>query len=116
VETASREILLFVYPRSPEDPAADRVGEGFNVAGEDFSSVLGRVEGTLYVGRTSAGGEGDGLDLDGDGRREVTFSHTCQFILQLAQGKVTAVEADRAVTMQYAGRTLALEAYVPVSL
>ena len=51
--------------------------------GQDFSSVLGRVKGTLYVGRTSAGGKGTAIDLDNDGKDDVIFSQTCAFILQL---------------------------------
>jgi len=40
---------------------------------DDFSTVLGRVSGTTYVGRTSAGGLGADLDLDGDGSPDVRF-------------------------------------------
>jgi len=79
--------------------------------------VLGRVDGNLYVGATSAGGEGSSLDIDGDGSADVTFDQACKFVLQLDQGRITAVEADRAVTFTArAGAPVTLRAYVPVRL
>ena len=106
----------FVYPRGAGDPTAESVRTSFVRAGGDFRTVLGRVSGSLYVGRTSAGGVGTGIDLDGNGSQDVTFSTSCGFILQLSGGAVTAVEADRAVTANVRGQTIALEAYSPVTV
>jgi hypothetical protein len=74
---------------------------------------LGAVHGTLYAGRTSAGGEGTSIDCDRDGNLDTFFSTPCQFVLQLRDGKITAVEADRRVTARFEGKSIALEAYVP---
>jgi hypothetical protein len=106
----------FVFPRSPADPDAERVRQSFRLTPTGFSSVLGRVAGQLYVGRTTAGGVGDRVDLNGDGRADVRFSAPCGFILQLDGGRVTAVEADRAVSVTMGSRRLQLAAYKPVLL
>jgi hypothetical protein len=109
-------IETFVYPRSAGDPSAEVVRTSFTRNGADFSSVLGRVTGNLYVGRTSAGGRGDAIDLDHDGAADVTFSQSCDFVLQLSAGKVTAIEADRAVAATVAGRVMQLAPYTPATL
>ncbi|EDY20766.1 conserved hypothetical protein [Chthoniobacter flavus Ellin428] len=105
----------FVYPRSPSDPAAEKVRASLRVTDDGFQSSLGAVHGTLYIGRTSAGGEGNAIDLDGDGKPDVTFDTTCQFVLQLRDKKVVAVEADRKTTAHINGRSIALEPYHPTS-
>jgi hypothetical protein len=71
------------------------------------------VSGNLYVGRTSAGGFGDQIDLNGDGIPDVTFSATCGFILQLQNGTVTKVETDQDVTATIASQMYDLLAYTP---
>ncbi|WP_111765558.1 discoidin domain-containing protein [Nakamurella deserti] len=107
---------VFVYPRSAGDPSAAEVRSSFTRSGDDFSTVVGRVRGTLYVGRTSAGGFGTDLDLDGDGTPDAHFDTACNFVLQLDGGTVTAVEADRPVTATVQGRRIALQAYVPLTM
>ena len=107
-------LAVFVYPRGREDPAAERVHDSLRVTSSGFSSALGTVTGNLYVGRTAAGGVGDRIDLDGDGRPDAIFSETCGFILQLAAGKITAVETDRNVGATIQGRSVNLRAYSPV--
>jgi hypothetical protein len=109
-------VETFVYPRNAGDPDAENVRASFVSDGQDFSSLLGRVKGTLYVGRTSAGGKGTAIDLDNDGRNDVTFSQTCAFILQLRNSRITAVEADRPVTATIAGKQLKLAPFTPVTL
>ncbi len=104
-------LTIFVYPRGPEDPAAQRVHDSLRVTSSGFSSALGTVSGNVYVGRTAAGGVGDRLDLDGKGRQDATFSKPCGFILQLAGGKITAVETDRDVRATIPGQTVDLRAY-----
>jgi hypothetical protein len=108
---------IFVYPRNAGDPTAEQVRDSFRYVGpSDFSSVLGRVEGNLYIGRTSAGGVGSSIDLNDDGNPDVTFGATCAFILQLSNGRVTRVEADRAVTALVQGQNLSLSAYTPAGV
>jgi hypothetical protein len=109
-------VSTFVYPRSAGDPEAESVRAGFNREGRDFSSPLGRVKGTLYVGRTSAGGVDQAIDLDGDGADDVSFDRECAFILQLKDGKVIRAESDRPVKGRIAGKAVELTAYQPVSL
>ncbi|HET6282636.1 MAG TPA: CBM35 domain-containing protein [Polyangia bacterium] len=111
------DVQTFVYPRSPGDPGAESVRTSFTRDGNGgFSSVLGRVVGDLYIGRTSAGGVGSAVDLDDDGENDVTFSTSCGFILQLANGRVTAVEADRVVTAVVQGQTVTLSPFSPLTL
>lgn len=116
IRAASDTNVVFIYPRSPGDPPGEEVRQSFTFEEAGFSSILGRVEDNLYVGRTAAGGEGDRVDLDDDGEADVVFSAPCQFILQLQEGQVVAAEADEAVTMAYHGRRIALQAYQPVAL
>ena len=107
---------VFVYPSSAGDPAPARVQAGFEVTPKGFRSPLGRVWGKLYAGRTSAGGVGRELDLDGDGQPDVVFDRECGFLLQLDRGKIIAIEADRAVTATLSGSRLTLAAHSPVTL
>lgn len=106
----------FVYPRSTEDPSAAEVQRSFRMTEDGFASALGSVRGTLYAGRTSAGGEGRSIDCDGDGKPDAAFDPPCRFILQLRDGKILAVEADRKTTAQIAGQRIQLESHVPASV
>jgi hypothetical protein len=114
--TKDGPIDVFVFPRNATDPKADAVAASFHLASNGFSSILGRVEGTLYVGRTSAGGVGKTADLDGDGRSDVGFSTPCGFILQLENERVTAVETDQDVTGEIQGRHVECRRFEPVVL
>jgi hypothetical protein len=107
-------VETFVYPRSAGDPMAEDVRTSFKRQGDDFSSVLGQVKGTLYIGRIAAGGFGEAIDLDGDGKDDLSFDQDCAFIVQHSKGKITAIETDRSVKATYVGRTIALEPYTPV--
>jgi hypothetical protein len=109
-------VETFVYPRSAGDPDARSVRASFKRDGDDFSSLLGGVKGTLYVGRTSAGGEGKEIDLTNDGKNVVTFDRFCSFVLQLKDGKVTAVETDRPVKATIAGKTISLDKFTPAKI
>jgi hypothetical protein len=115
-DAGGARVETFVYPRSAGDPSGERVRASFVRSGRDFASLLGRVRGNLYVGRTSAGGEGDAIDLDNDGTDDVTFEPGCAFILQLSSGRVTAVEADRSVNATVAGRQFELAPFAPVAI
>jgi hypothetical protein len=106
----------FIYPSSAADPAAEAVLRSFIVTAGGFRSALGRVSGTIYVGKYSAGGFGQRIDLDGDGKPDVTFSQSCGFLLQISRGKVVALEADRTVAAEVMGEVLNLRPYTPVSL
>jgi hypothetical protein len=108
--------VTFVYPRSSGDPSAESVRKSYRRTGNDFSTLVGRVKGNTYVGRTSAGGEGTSIDLDKDGTADASFSTHCGFVLQIANGSVTKVEADRAVKVTIQGQTVNLRAYTPVSI
>ena len=106
----------FIYPAGAGDPAGESVRRTFQVTADGFRSLLGRVSGKLYAGRTSAGGFGTGLDLDDDGKPDVRFSAECGFLLQLDRGKVVAVETDRGVTAEIQGRRVRLQSHLPVTL
>lgn len=103
----------FIYPTSAGDPTVEAVLRSFTMTEDGFRSILGRVAGTVYAGRTSAGGFGDRIDLDHDG---VRFSRRCGFLLQLAGGKAVSIETDRAVAAVIAGKRLKLRAYTPIRL
>lgn len=103
----------FVYPRTADDPAAADVGKSWRFTRDGFTSAAGTLRGNIWTGRTAAGGWGDGLDLDGDGKPELRLSSPCHFMVQLKQGRIAAVEADAAVSAVVGGKTIALERYVP---
>src|SRR5215813_357425 len=106
----------FIYPRGAGDPNAESVRRSFKLSPNGFSSILGRVTGNLYVGRAAAGGEGDSIDLNGDGKADVTFSEPCGFILSLDKGRVIVAEADRDVFVQIEGMRMRLSAHTPVAI
>jgi len=92
------------------------VKESFQLQNEGFSSILGSVQGNIYISPTAAGGEGKEIDFNQDGKADVTFNKPCKFILQLENEKVIAVEVDRPVTMQMDNGLFSLEAYQPIKL
>ncbi|HJT19009.1 MAG TPA: hypothetical protein VJ746_00975 [Nitrospira sp.] len=111
------EKRIFIYPRNGNEPSAEAVRDSFlYVSPMEFSSVLGKVRGNLYVGRTAAGGVGDRIDLDEDGSPEAVFSSPCGFILQLQNGVITRAETDQDVTATIAGARYELSAYTPLKV
>jgi hypothetical protein len=106
----------FIYPRSWGDPPAELVRDTFRGNEEEFKSLLATVTAKMYIGRASAGGEGQSIDIDADGTPDASFTKTCQFVLQLRDKKVTAVEVDRDVVATIAGEQIGLSAYKPVML
>jgi hypothetical protein len=106
----------FIFPRSASDPSSEKLRESFRLTDDGFASALGSVHGSLYVGRTSAGGEGNALDVDGDGKPDVTFDTSCRFVLQLREGRIIAIEADRNTTVRIGGKSVPLESYVPMNI
>ena len=73
VTTPEDKIDVFIYPKTTADPLAASVQESFRATEDGFSTVLGCVSGSQYVGRFAAGGYGDELDLAGDGSRLIRF-------------------------------------------
>jgi hypothetical protein len=116
VTTKADRLRVFIYPHGEGDPSANAVRNGFRLTATGFESILGRVDGTVYVGRASAGGIGDRVDLDGDGEADVTFAAPCGFILQLSKGVVTSVETDRDVSAGIQGQTVDLKKHRPVDV
>ncbi|MCU7549943.1 discoidin domain-containing protein [Chitinophagaceae bacterium LB-8] len=108
--------VTFIYPRNASDPTAETVRKSFVRSGNDFTSVLGKVIGNMYIGRTSAGGEGTSIDINNDAIPEATFSTNTGFIIQLNMGEITNVETDTDVTAVIYGRTISLQPYTPVSI
>ncbi len=109
-------LQVFVYPRAAGDPSGEEVRASFRFHEDGFDSCLGTVAGNLYRGRTSAGGRAARLDLDDDGRPELTFDRSCGFVLQLADGAPIALEVDRPGKAHYEGNKLELEAFSPLNL
>ncbi|HDP35150.1 MAG TPA: hypothetical protein ENN29_08595 [Candidatus Hydrogenedentes bacterium] len=106
----------FIYPRNADEPTAREVRDSFRLTEQGFSSVLGRVEGALYAGRTAAGGYGDRMDVNGDGKDDIILSEPCGFIAQHRQGRITAVETDAAVSADVQGQRITLEIHEPYFL
>ena len=109
--TATGPVLI--YPRNASDPSAEAVLKSFRRTETGFATVLGRVEGDVYIGRTAAGGRGKSVDLDGDGKPDVVFDRECTFVLQLQSGTVVAAEADQDVSATADGKRIALKAWTP---
>ncbi|MBS3771980.1 MAG: hypothetical protein KGY69_17135 [Bacteroidales bacterium] len=109
--------IVYVYPRTGKDPSADAVKKSFQFNKNGYENLLHSVSGTIYKGRTSAGGFGSEIDLDEDGKPEVIFDKSCKFILQLRQNnRIKSVETDRNVTMQIRGEEYRLKAFEPYEL
>ena len=102
--TDENENVIFIYPAGSDDPDARMVRESFQESAEGFLSVLGSVQGTIYRGRTSAGGYGSGLDLNNDGDEELQFDTACHFIVLHSEGHITRLETDRQVVYEYEGK------------
>ncbi|MDR6942603.1 T9SS type A sorting domain-containing protein [Mucilaginibacter pocheonensis] len=108
--------VTFIYPRSSTDPSAESVRASFLRSGNDFSSVLGKVQGDTYIGRTSAGGVATSIDINNDGKADVAFNATTGFIIQLEAGKISKIETDRDATAIIQGQTFNFKAYTPLSI
>ncbi len=106
----------FVYPHSPGDPSAEEVRRTWKSTAEGFTSALGRLSRNVWTGRTSAGGVGDQLDLNGDGKPEVRFGASCGFIARIDHGAITELETDRDVSAVVSGKTIRLRAWTPFGL
>ncbi len=103
----------FIYPANATQPAAEAVRKSFHRTRDGFDTALGRVAHNTYVGRTVAGGEGDALDIDGDGKPDITFSENCRFLIRLEHGKMTTLEADRRVEARIGTERVTLLPYQP---
>jgi hypothetical protein len=77
---------------------------------------IGRVEGNLYIGRFSAGGDGRSIDINGDGKSDLDFDRSCRFVAQRDERGISAVESDREVTMTIGGWSMKLQPFTPVRL
>jgi hypothetical protein len=115
-ETEEPSTDILIYPKTRHDPPAEIVLNSFEWTTDGFKSVLGKVSGTTFLGPTSAGGEGNTMDLTGDGANDAFFDKTCYFIFQLHDGKPTAVETDRQVVLKLNGREYSLEPHEPFYL
>jgi hypothetical protein len=105
--------ITFIYPRSLGDPSADSVRKSFAGSGTGFSTILGKVKGNIYVGRTSAGGVGTSIDINNDSIAEASFNVNTGFLMQLKTGKITKIETAKNVTAVIYGRVYNLKAYTP---
>jgi hypothetical protein len=121
VVAADTTQTTFVYPAKSTDPTASTVRSTFAATGTNTytcsalssSVVSSSAAGTVYVGRTCAGGWTNSVVLSGG---TVTFSAPCHFIAQLTSGHVTAIEVDRSVTATIqAHAPQALTAFTPVT-
>ena len=90
--------------------------ESFLLTENGFSSLLGKVEGTVYIGKKMAGGYGQALDIDYDGTSEMVLNTSCGFISQLEIGRILKIETDRDVTISVNNKTFDLQAYQPMSV
>jgi hypothetical protein len=70
----------------------------------------------MYKGRYAAGGYGQLLDLDQDGRQDLEFSKKCGFIAQLREGKIIAVETDADVEVNIGSEIYEIKAFQVLKL
>jgi len=94
----------FIYPRTQADPTPEAVLRDFWVTEDGFRSPLGRVTGSFYVGRTSAGGTGTELGLTANGSPDLRFSRPCEFVARHSRGRITEVETNLATTAAINGQ------------
>ncbi|MEZ5354336.1 MAG: hypothetical protein R2762_16990 [Bryobacteraceae bacterium] len=106
----------FVYPRAPGDPAAADVLASWRFTQDGFTSSAGTLRNDVWIGKTAAGGRGDTLDLDGDGQPELRLSAPRNFVVQLSQRRITAVEVDAGVSAVVGGKSVNLAKYVPMEI
>lgn len=116
VQSNSDTNTIFIYPRNNSEPDAEEVFESFQIHEKGFSLILGSVDGLIYKGRTSAGGYGEQLDINSDGKPDLFFSEKCNFIVQLDGEEYRAIEADRDIKVTIGGEQVSLEASVPYYL
>lgn len=115
-ETQEQSVDLMVYPKSASDMDATELYENFKWKENGFSTPLAVVSGNQYHGVNAAGGEGDAMDLNSDGKPDVVFNEKCLFMLQLKDNKIYRAETDKNVTMKYQGKTYHLSASQPITL
>jgi hypothetical protein len=106
----------FIYPRGEGDPDAETVRRSVRLTAGGWQSSLGWVDGTIYAGRTAAGGFGSQIDLDGDGAADVVFNAPCGFVIQLRAGRPVAIEADRDIQARIFKKRFSLQGFHPVTL
>ena len=106
-------VRTFIYPHNGNQPAAAAVRDTFVVTDNGFRSLLGSVDGNVYVGRTVAGGRGKSVKVGSD---TVNFSEPCGFVLQVKGGRVLAVETDHPVHVELHGKRLQLAPFIPTAL
>ncbi|SDM93020.1 hypothetical protein [Kriegella aquimaris] len=110
------QTIVFVYPKSMDAPNAVEVKKSFLLTENGFSSLLGEVEGTLYVGKKTAGGYGQSLDIDQDGTSELVLKKECGFVAQLENDKIITIETDSDVIASVNNKTFELMAYQPMNI
>ena len=115
-ESKEESTDILIYPKNQNDPTAEEVLKSFEWTKGGFRTILGQVSGSTYRGITSAGGEGNSMDLTGDGNKNAFFDKSCQFIFQMHAGNPTAVEADREVVLELNGREYTLAPFEPIYL
>jgi hypothetical protein len=115
-ESNDPSLDLMVYPKSASEISAEKLNKGFRWHSNGFSTPLASVSGNMYRSKNAAGGEGVEMDLDDDGKSDVTFDKSCLFMFQLKDNTIDWVEADRNVSMKYMGKTYQLSAAVPLKI
>lgn len=112
-------LYTFTYPRNTLDPTAVSVRDSLVVQPNGYTSNIGNVAGSVYAGRTSAGGFGNSLTLLTSTLPDVTFSAPCNFICQVSNGSITRIEADASVVATFRVQlpaTLNLAPYVAATV
>ncbi|MBR9775405.1 MAG: hypothetical protein GYB55_10465 [Cytophagales bacterium] len=115
-ESEEESIDLMVYPKISSDMSSSKMHENFKWTANGFTTPLAEIKGNLYRGINIAGGEGDAMDLDADGKSDVVFSKKCRFMLQLNDNSIDQVETDQDVIMTYQGKNHTLTAFQPFTL
>ena len=110
VTAESNTVQAFVYPRTVLDLSTEAVLEGFSISEDGFESPLGRLDGSIYMGRYAAGGWGNRLKMAVD---EIVFDKPCGFIVQHNEGRIIAIETDADVEAKVGNKPINLQKFKP---
>jgi hypothetical protein len=113
VEAATGIDRTFIYPRNPNQPSPDQIKTSLKRTQNGFSSLLGRIAGNLYIGKTVAGGVARSLALPGS---TLNFNRTCGFLVVIRNGQAAQIETDREVRLVYNGQSMSLHPHIPTDL
>lgn len=102
---------VMVYPATRNDPSPSKVQSSYRTRRGNYTSLLGQVTGSTYIGRFSTGGVGSSIDLNSDGVADLVFDQPLTWSATHLSGNVTAVETDTLTFLTYKGSTFSMSPF-----